>query len=256
MAGYPESLIWTSVAEFLDAPLSLLRGTKSRQRSGNLTEDRVRNLIQDRISNHLNSLTLIVDLPVQLSDEVLFEMQQGLCAGCQAHLPSFCQQKSLFWGRPTPRKCAYTELLYCHKCHQLDLAFLPSRVLHCWDFTKYPVSISAKAYLYSVFPSPVLCIDAVNPGLLASVPVLAHLEYLRQRIVGFMETLRSKGPEGKRIALSIEENAGANKHLVQNADYWSMKDLGDISRGVFSRLPRWLEAVHKQIGAVVEMHGN
>ena len=59
-------------------------------------------------------------------------------------------------------------------------------------------------------------------------------------LVYFVEILRSKGPEGTRIALSIEENAGANKHLVQNADCWSMKDLGDISRGVFSsRLPRW-----------------
>ena len=111
MAGYQEFLIWTSVAEFLDALPSIPGGTKSHQRNERVTEDRIRNLIHDRILKRLKSLTLIVDLPVQLSDEVLFEMQQYLCVGCQAHLPSFCQQKSLFRSPPTPQKCAYTELV-------------------------------------------------------------------------------------------------------------------------------------------------
>lgn len=254
MTTFPESLIWTSVSDFLDAPLSLLRATKSRQRSGNYPDDRVKDMIAHRIANHLGKMALIVDLPVHVPDDVLFEMQKGLCAGCQAYLPFISHHKSLFHQSTSPRKCEYTELLYCHKCHQLDTAFLPSRVLHCWDFTKYSVSISAKTYLYSIFPSPVLCVNAVNPGLLASVPVLAHLEYLRQGIVRNMERLRVQGDEGKRIALSIEENAGSNKHLVQNADYWSLKDLGDISRGVFARVPRWIEIVNKQIERVVEVH--
>ena len=256
MDGYSESLIWTSVAEFLDAPLTLLRGTKSRQRSGSFSEERIRDLIHDRFANHQGSMQLIVDLPVQVTDEVLFEMQNGLCAGCQTFLPYIDHQKSVFRTSTSPRKCQYTELLYCHKCHQMDMAYLPARVLHCWDFAKYPVCVTAKSYLYSIFSSPVLCVHAVNPGLLASVPVLAHLEFLRQNIVTQMDQLKLRGLEGRRIALSVEENAGSNKHLVQNRDCWSLKDLGDISRGVFSRLPRWLEAVNKQIDAVVALHGS
>jgi len=254
MVGFPEALIWTAVAQFLDAPLSLLRGTKSRQRSGLLSDERIKSMVYDRIANHINKLTLIVDLPVNVPDDVLFEMQRGLCAGCQTYLPPISPQKSLFRVSLSPRKCEYTELLYCHKCHRMDSAYLPSRVLHCWDFGKYYVSVSAKSYLYSIFSSPVLCINAVNPGLLASVPTLAHLEFVRKGIVANMETLRSRGVEGRRIALAIEENAGSNKHLLQNSDYWSLKDLGDISRGVFARLPRWLEVVNKQIEKVVDIN--
>lgn len=253
MMVFPESLIWTAVAQFLDAPLSLLRATKSRQRTGLYADDKVKDLVTERMATHQHSMALIVDLPANVSDETLYEMQGGICAGCEVFLPNIRQQRSMFHTSTSPRKCDYTGLLFCHKCHRMENAYLPSRVLHCWDFSKYPVSLSAKTYINSIFTSPVLCIHAINPGLLASVPVLAHLEQLRRQIVEKMDKLRSKGMEGKRIALSLEENAGGNKHLIQNAEYWSMKDLADISRGVFARLPRWLEAVNKEIGTLVDV---
>ena len=63
-----------------------------------------------------------------------------------------------------PRRCEYNGRLYCHECHRGDLAELPARVLHHWDFNPQPVSAMAADYLSSISDRPLLCIGAVNPG--------------------------------------------------------------------------------------------
>ena len=63
-----------------------------------------------------------------------------------------------------PRKCEYNGRLYCHECHRGDVAELPARVLHHWDFNPQPVSAMAADYLSSISDRPLLCIGAVNPG--------------------------------------------------------------------------------------------
>eukprot|EP00210_Caulerpa_lentillifera_P000986 g950.t1 len=250
---YPEALVWQPVSDFLDAPLSILKSTRLRQRL-NLAYDAVlQDKFADRVMKIRQRMHLIVDLPTPIPDEVLFEIQHGSCPGCQGYLPSISHNKPMFKGSPSPRKCEYTELLYCHACHHLDSALLPSKILNEWDFRKSLVSVGAKKYILSIFPHPVLCINSVNPGLLASVPVLGHLQYIRLDIIQKLDALRRKGQEGKRIAEVFEKKAGDNVYLLQNADYWSLKDLGDISRGFLAVLPRWLEMIHSRITKLVTL---
>ena len=67
-------------------------------------------------------------------------------------------------GLQGPRKCEYNGRLYCHECHRGDVAELPARVLHHWDFSPQPASAMAADYLASISDRPLLCIGAVNPG--------------------------------------------------------------------------------------------
>eukprot|EP00210_Caulerpa_lentillifera_P001930 g1855.t1 len=250
---YPEALVWQPVSDFLGAPLSILKSTRLRQRHSLAYDAVLQDKFADRVLKIRQGMHLIVDLPTPIPDEVLFEIQHGSCPGCQGYLPSISHNKPMFKGSPSPRKCEYTELLYCHSCHHLDSALLPSKILNEWDFRKSLVSVGAKKYILSIFPHPVLCINSVNPGLLASVPVLGHLQYIRLDIIQKLDALRRKGREGKRIAEVFERKAGDNVYLIQNADYWSLKDLGDISRGFLAALPRWLEMIHSRITKLVAL---
>lgn len=98
-------------------------------------------------------IALMVEMRFHKSVRQLLEEQRHTCAGCHRNLDSgkslmqdFVQ--TLGWGNP--RLCEYTGQLFCATCHTNDTAVLPARVLHHWDFSLYPVSQLAKAYLESI----------------------------------------------------------------------------------------------------------
>lgn len=100
-----------------------------------------------------NSISLIVEIRPYKSTTQILELQHYMCAGCYRH---FDDQKTLIkgfvqsfgWGKP--RLCDYTCQMFCSSCHTNDMAVIPARVLHHWDFTQYPVSQLAKSYLDSI----------------------------------------------------------------------------------------------------------
>ncbi|CAN0890335.1 Pleckstrin homology domain-containing family M member 3 [Linum grandiflorum] len=114
------------------------------------------------------TIRLIVEIQPHKSMKQLLEAQHETCAGCYKHFGASNTlihdfAKTLGWGKP--RLCEYTGQLFCSSCHTNDGAVLPARVLHYWDFTKYPVSQMAKSYLDSIYEQPMLCVGAVNPFL-------------------------------------------------------------------------------------------
>lgn len=160
------------------------------------------------------------------SDEVLFEKQRGKCPGCRKDLTSLTigssqnKKTSNLWTHATstlsnqqeqknPRKCEYTNALYCDECHENELAMIPARVLHQWDFTLRPVCSASMAYLTSIYPLPVLCISAVNPGLYARQPILAQIHKKRQEIVNILDVIKSNDLEnGYKIISSFMNECG------------------------------------------------
>lgn len=99
------------------------------------------------------TISLIVEIRAPKSMKQLLETQHYTCAGCHKYfdegmtlLRDFVQ--SFGWGKP--RLCEYTGQLFCSSCHTNEMAVLPARVLHHWDFTQYPVSQLAKSYLDSI----------------------------------------------------------------------------------------------------------
>jgi hypothetical protein len=54
------------------------------------------------------------------------------------YLPHACAVAST----EQPRLCDYSGQYYCKQCHWNDLAVIPARVVHNWDFVARPVSAS------------------------------------------------------------------------------------------------------------------
>lgn len=99
------------------------------------------------------TISLVVHIQPLKSMKQILDAQHYKCAGChknfndgRTRVQGFVQ--ALGWGKP--RLCEYSGQLFCSSCHNNDYAVLPARVLHYWDFTRYPVSQLAKFFLDSI----------------------------------------------------------------------------------------------------------
>ena len=59
---------------------------------------------------------------------------------------------------------------------------IPARIIHHWDFKKYPVSNFALEILTSMTREPVFNIGHLNPGLFRKVERLKQVASLRQQL--------------------------------------------------------------------------
>ncbi|PIA61866.1 hypothetical protein AQUCO_00200099v1 [Aquilegia coerulea] len=190
------------------------------------------------------TISLVVEIQPRKSVKQLLEAQHNVCAGCHKCLDaekSLMQEfvLSLGWGKP--RLCEYTGQLFCASCHTNETAVLPARVLHFWDFTQYPVSQMAKSYLDSIYDQPMLCVSAVNPFLFSKVPALLHVMGIRKKIGAMMPYVRCP------FRRSIQTGVGSRRYLLENNEFFALRDLVDLSKGAFSALPVMVKAVSTKI---------
>lgn len=197
-----------------------------------------------KLSSLGNSISLIVEIRPYKSTKQILELQHYTCAGCYKH---FDDQKTLMkgfvqsfgWGKP--RLCDYTSQMFCFSCHTNEMAVIPARVLHHWDFTRYPVSQLAKSYLDSIHDQPMLCVSAVNPSLFSKVPALLHVMGVRKKIGDMISYVRCP------FRRSINRGLGFRRYLVESNDFFALRDLVDLSKGAFAVLPTILETVSRKI---------
>lgn len=58
-------------------------------------------------------------------------------------MPALCQPCATTGGVPSEaRQCDYTGLYYCSSCHWNDLAVVPARAIHNWDFEPRKVPLA------------------------------------------------------------------------------------------------------------------
>ncbi|KAL4036307.1 hypothetical protein IC575_005037 [Cucumis melo] len=197
-----------------------------------------------KLSSLGNSISLIVEIRPYKSTKQILELQHYTCAGCYRQ---FDDQKTLMkgfvqsfgWGKP--RLCDYTSQMFCSSCHTNEMAVIPARVLHHWDFTRYPVSQLAKSYLDSIHDQPMLCVSAVNPSLFSKVPALLHVMGVRKKIGDMISYVRCP------FRRSINRGLGFRRYLVESNDFFALRDLVDLSKGAFAVLPTILETVSRKI---------
>ncbi|WOL18363.1 hypothetical protein Cni_G27158 [Canna indica] len=190
------------------------------------------------------TISLVVDIKPRKSMQQLLELQHYTCAGCHRHLDAgktFLRElvQTLAWKKP--RFCEYTGQLFCASCHTNDTAVLPAKVLHLWDFSLYPVSQFAKAYLESIYDQPMLCVSAMNPFLFNKVPALLHIMGIRKKIAAMFPYIRCP------FRISIQRGLGSRRHFLECNDFFALRDLVDLSKGAFAALPIMLETVSNKI---------
>ena len=231
-SGHPSPLIW-----FLHRP-----GQNQQKIS------------PDDFSKLGKTISLILEVKVRKPSGQLLESQRYLCAGCHQRLDSGKNMAVGFapnfgWGKN--RFCEYTGQLFCSICHTNDSAILPARVLHHWDFSHYSVSQLAKAFLDSIYDKvthiylalylmyfvlidyfdisqPMLCVSAVNPFLFSKVPALQQVMGVRKRIASMLPYILCP------FRRSINRRLGFRRYLLEDNDFFALRDLVDLSKGAFS----------------------
>ena len=108
---------------------------------------------------------------------------------------------------------------------------LPAAVLHDWDFQLRPVCCMAAHYLAATAEQPLLCLEAVNPGLYDAVPSLQQAHRRRQQAFAALHAASLLLPEagllvGFIITLYVAQLMLLYQHLL-------LKRVSGVS------LPRW-----------------
>ncbi|XP_004236533.1 uncharacterized protein [Solanum lycopersicum] len=196
------------------------------------------------VSSLGKTISLIVNKRPYKSNKQLLDEQHYSCAGCYKNFDDGKTRiqelaQTMGWGKP--RFCEYSGQLYCSSCHTNDTAVLPARILHLWDFNQYPVSQMAKSYLDSIYDQPMLCVSAVNPFLFSKVPALQHVTNIRKRIGTMLPFVRCS------FQRSIYRGVGSRRYLLESNDFFSLRDLIDLSKGVFAALPVMVETISRKI---------
>lgn len=170
--------------------------------------------------------------------------QHHSCAGCYKHLDyenGLIQGFTQAFGRGRPRFCEYTGQLFCSSCHLNEVSVLPAYVLWHWDFTPRRVSQLAKAYLDSTYDQPLLCVSTVNPYLYQRVQCLRNVKETRTKLSRVLSCIRC--PSRARILQIL----GSRRYLLENNDFFALRDLEDLSKGAFAVLPGLLTNVLKTL---------
>lgn len=218
------------------------------------------------------TISLIVEDRPQKSTRQLLELQHYNCAGCHRHLDAgrtLLQELAQTIGWNKPRFCSYTGQLFCASCHTNDTAVLPARVLHHWDFSLYPISQLAKAYLDSIYDQVMINLNCMvliyllvpkcttkykstfihffgpeaNDDLhfQPMLCVSAVNPFLFSKVPALLNIMSVR----KKIAAmlpcvqcpfrnSILKGLGVRRYLLDGNDFFALRDLVDLSKGAFA----------------------
>ncbi|XP_020952685.1 differentially expressed in FDCP 8 homolog isoform X6 [Sus scrofa] len=158
---------------------------------------------------------------LSICPEAGLDSQDYRCAECRAPI-------SLRGVPSEARQCDYTGQYYCSHCHWNDLAVIPARVVHNWDFEPRKVSRGSMRYLSLMVSRPVLRLREINPLLFNYVEELVEIRKLRQDILlmkPYFITCREA--MAARLLLQLQDR----QHFVENDEMYSVQDLLDTHSG-------------------------
>jgi hypothetical protein len=74
------------------------------------------------------------------------------------------------------RVCSFTGGYFCSECHIGQEWVIPARVIHNWDFRRYPVARRSAAFLEEFQHHPLLDLKSLNPRLYLAVEDMTQLQ--------------------------------------------------------------------------------
>ncbi|XP_047383908.1 differentially expressed in FDCP 8 homolog isoform X4 [Sciurus carolinensis] len=186
---------------------------------------------------------------LNICPETGLDSQDYRCAECRVPI-------SLRGVPSEARQCDYTGQYYCGHCHWNDLAVIPARVVHNWDFEPRKVSRCSMRYLALMVSRPVLRLREINPLLFNYVEELVEIRIdgdetvlkqsdarhgsnlkissslikkkLRQDILLMKPYfITCKEAMEARLLLQLQDR----QHFVENDEMYSIQDLLDVHMG-------------------------
>ncbi|KAI4464796.1 phox (px) domain-containing protein [Holotrichia oblita] len=116
---------------------------------------------------------LILTLHSAPSRKILMGRQGYRCAGCGMRVAP--QYASKF------RYCHYLGRYFCTGCHTNQVSLIPARIIHKWDFVRYPVSNFSYRLIEQMYTDPLFRIFEINPNITKRTN---NLETVRKYAVG------------------------------------------------------------------------
>lgn len=154
-----------------------------------------------------------------LSREQGLDHQNYQCKGCQDLLGSTISKAKV---------CAYTGEYYCSNCMDPNVFIIPARVIHNWDFKRYPVSKKSAMFLLEFQHHPWIDMKKLNPKIYCGVSDMAHLQDLRVQLNflrAYIFTCR------EHVIEELQKRVWPREYLYDHVHLYTISDLAQIPNG-------------------------
>lgn len=168
------------------------------------------------------------------------DTQNYTCKTCSQHI-------GINFGKA--RVCALTGAYYCSGCFSASASnedwVIPSRIIHNWDFRRYPVCPNAASFLSQVQHHPLLDIKILNPRLYLAVEDMSQLQDLRVRLNllrAYLFTCREP------VIEELQKLVWPREYLYEHVHLYSVSDLMEIPSGtLLNLLQRAVNFAHNHV---------
>lgn len=151
-----------------------------------------------------------------LSREQGLDHQNYQCKGCQDLLGSTVSKAKV---------CGYTGEYYCSNCMDPNVFIIPARVIHNWDFKRYPVSKKSALFLLEFQHQPWIDMKKLNPKIYCGVSDMAHLQELRVQLNflrAYIFTCREP------VIEELQKRVWPREYLYDHVHLYTISDLAQI----------------------------
>ncbi|XP_047137845.1 uncharacterized protein LOC100213973 isoform X1 [Hydra vulgaris] len=209
-----------------DADITLVDKNKSPRVSECVEDTDYKNASSEVVSHNLNaqanqSFKSAKDFLSQLS---IIAIEKGLdkqrfsCMKCGKSI-------GLIYG--SFNVCSFDGGYYCFDCHGNDEHILSARIIHNWDFRKYPVSKYNKMFLKKIDEEPLFHIDELNPALYDVVPLLQEVKFLRTQL----SFIKSYIQTCSDVVQDFKRRLWPRDYLCDDVHQYSIIDLVEVQSG-------------------------
>ncbi|CAG9107500.1 unnamed protein product [Plutella xylostella] len=151
-----------------------------------------------------------------LSREHGLDSQNYQCKGCQDLLGSTISKAKV---------CAFTGEYYCANCMDANVFIIPARVIHNWDFKRYPVSKKSALFLLEFQHHPWIDMKKLNPKIYSGVSDMAQLQELRVQLNflrAYVFTCR------EHVIEELQKRVWPREYLYDHVHLYTISDLAQI----------------------------
>ncbi|KAK9504600.1 hypothetical protein O3M35_010901 [Rhynocoris fuscipes] len=167
----------------------------------------------------------MIDQLAKVMQEKGLDSQQFSCKDCGQHIGVMFSK--------TACVCSLTGSYYCNECFKSTDWVIPARIIHNWDFTKYPVSNHSSAFLIEVQDFPLFDIRKLNPRLYFAIEEMGELQKLRMKlnlVRPYLFTCHDP------IRKELQKLVWPREYLYEHVHLYSIADLLDIPTGVLAEI--------------------
>ncbi|KAJ0181315.1 hypothetical protein K1T71_003400 [Dendrolimus kikuchii] len=174
------------------------------------------------VPNSMTGSFTVQELQKMIQQLGILSREQGLdnqnyqCKGCQDLLGSTISKAKV---------CAYTGEYYCSNCMDPNVFIIPARVIHNWDFKRYPVSKKSALFLLEFQHHPWIDMKKLNPKIYCGVSDMAQLQELRIQLNflrAYIFTCREP------VIEELQKRVWPREYLYDHVHLYTISDLAQI----------------------------